>query len=128
MPPRRIRLGIMDETPGVSCAGMSLRGQRLLLAAVALAGVLLAGIGFLGVAEGLLYLAPALVLALPLLAGRYLGAERLSRIAKTRSRHRRRAAASPRAPLVWGHVLPRGGLLIAASLAVRPPPRVLSHH
>ena len=62
MPPRRIRLGIMDETPGVSCAGMSLRGQRLLLAAVALTGVLLAGIGLLGVAEGLLFLAPALVL------------------------------------------------------------------
>jgi hypothetical protein len=87
----------------------------------------LLGSGIVGVSAGFLFLAPALLLALPLLAGRYVGAERLTRIARPRSAHRCRAAGADPAPSAWGRVLPRGGLLIAASLAVRPPPSVLSY-
>jgi hypothetical protein len=106
---------------------MSPRGLRLLLGASALAGAFLASRGLLGVEEGLLFLTPALAMAVPLLAGRYLGAERLTRIAQTRSPRRRGAAPAALAPRARGRVLPRGGLLIAASLAVRPPPAVLAH-
>jgi hypothetical protein len=105
---------------------MSRRSRYLLLAACALASASLLSSGVIGVSEGFLFLAPALLLAVPLLAGRYLGAERLSRVADTRSPSRRRVAASKPAPRPWGRVLPRGGLLIAAALAVRPPPSVLS--
>ncbi|HEX5853738.1 MAG TPA: hypothetical protein VFY36_11670 [Solirubrobacteraceae bacterium] len=76
---------------------------------------------------GLLFLTPALVLALPLLAGRYIGAERLSRIARARSPRTRRAAGAGLTPRAFKLVPPRGGMLIAASLAVRPPPAVSAH-
>jgi hypothetical protein len=83
--------------------------------------------GIVGMSAGLLFLAPAVLLALPLLAGRYIGAERLSRIAHARSPRRPRRAAAGLPPRAGERLLPRGGLLIAASLAVRPPPSVLSH-
>ena len=67
-----------------------------------------------------------LLFALPLLAGRYVGEEHLARLAAAFV-----AAAPPsrgvaadaarRSPLA----VPRGGRLIAASLAVRPPPAAL---
>jgi hypothetical protein len=71
---------------------------------------------------------PALVLALPLLAGRYVGEERIARLARRFVAPVRRAARAlwatlPRAPRV---VLPRGGLLLAASLAERGPPGLLA--
>ena len=66
---------------------------------------------------------PALALALPLIAGRYVGEEHLARLAAAFVVARRRAAQAlaptggrPR------HRLPRGGRLLAFSLAVRPPP------
>ncbi|EHN11221.1 hypothetical protein PAI11_19090 [Patulibacter medicamentivorans] len=71
----------------------------------------------------LLTLAPALVAFALLASGRYVGEERLARAARAFRARRRRPArrlaavgAAPRA------VPPRGGRLIAASLAVRPPP------
>jgi hypothetical protein len=72
------------------------------------------------------YLLPALVLLLALLARRYPGERALARIARRRARPRRR----PRAAVLAHHTrprvsLPRGGRLIAASLAVRPPPHLL---
>jgi hypothetical protein len=106
---------------------MSRRARYLALASCALAGALLLSSGIVGVSAGLLFLAPAVLLALPLLTGRYIGAERLSRIAHARSPRRRRRAPADLVPRAGGRVLPRGGLLIAASLAVRPPPSVLSH-
>src|SRR5690349_2530771 len=71
---------------------------------------------------------PALVLALPLLAGRYVGEERLARLAARLGARVARAARTlndrlPRAPRA---VLPRGGRLLAASLAERGPPRSLA--
>jgi hypothetical protein len=91
------------------------------LAAFALALVCCAAEGWGG--DGLLCLLPALLLGLTLLARRYPG-ERLLLAAHTarrahwphpRSSARRRPRPRP--------ALARGGLLLAHSLAVRPPPR-----
>jgi hypothetical protein len=65
-----------------------------------------------------------LVLALPLLGGRYVGEERLVRLARRAPvrRPRPRSAAPPVGHRAVRRAAPRGGLLIAASMAVRPPP------
>ena len=78
-----------------------------------------------GVQTGLLYLAPALFLALPLLAGRYVGEETVAKLASALMWLRRRRAANrllarlPRAPRV---LLARGGRLLAVGLGERGPP------
>jgi hypothetical protein len=90
---------------------------------VAALGALLAAIA--GHAELVAYTAPVLVLALPLLRGRYVGEERIARL-----RGRACRGVPRRAPLVALaeanrralRPVPRGGRLIAAALAVRPPP------
>ena len=74
----------------------------------------------------LLALAPLLLLLATLVAGRYVGEERIARLAaRLRPRRRRphvaRLGCEQPAPVV----LPRGGRLIAASLAQRGPPAVL---
>jgi hypothetical protein len=78
-----------------------------------------------GPLEGLVVLAPSLALALPLLAGRYLGERTIERVRTARAtvpapRRDRRAAAPRRRPTLA--LVPRGGLLLASSLATRPPP------
>lgn len=76
-------------------------------------------------APALLYSAPLLLLMLPLLAGRYVGEERIARLAHVvRERRRGRAPrlAAPRTAPRAVPSVPRGGRLIASSLAVRPPP------
>jgi hypothetical protein len=76
-------------------------------------------------APALLYAAPLLLVALPLLAGRYLGEERFVRLAQGARRPRRRPVQRLSAPAGarWAlRAVPRGGRLIAHSLAVRPPP------
>jgi hypothetical protein len=86
---------------------------------VVLAALWLIGLHVGGLDTGLLFLAPAFLLLLPLLAGRYVGERALTPL------HRpvRRAAAAaihlarPRLRLV-----PRGGLLVGCSLAGRAPP------
>jgi hypothetical protein len=67
---------------------------------------------------------PALVLALPLLAGRYVGERRIARLAARLVAPARRAvrALSARLPRAPRALLPRGGRLLAASLAERGPP------
>jgi hypothetical protein len=78
----------------------------------------------LGGSELLLAL-PALALLVPLAAGRYVGEERLARLAgrraggATRRVPRTQSPRTPRAPRV---VVPRGGRLIASRLAERGPP------
>jgi hypothetical protein len=78
-----------------------------------------------GLQTGFLYLAPALFLALPLLAGRYVGEDRVARLVAGMTWLRRRRAAHrllaqlPRAPRI---VLARGGRLLAVGLAERGPP------
>jgi hypothetical protein len=73
--------------------------------------------------SGLLYLAPALVLALPLLLGRYVGEKQLVELAghsPARPRRRGTRVASPRS---YARVMQRGGRLVASGMAKRPPPR-----
>lgn len=84
-----------------------------------------AALALTGSTEALLFMAPALLIAIPLLGGRFFGEELIVGLASRRPRPRRRSAAvapSPPAPSVW---LPRGARLIAASLAKRPPPALL---
>jgi hypothetical protein len=103
-------------------AAMPRRDRQLLFALAALTFAI-AALTQLGVPGDVLLALPALLVALPLLAGRYVGEERLARLAAAFVTRRRRAAAvlavsARRSP----RPLPRGGHLIAASLAVRPPP------
>jgi hypothetical protein len=102
---------------------MTRRDRHLLLGLAAMT----LGLALAGIHGDVLLALPALLLALALLSGRYVGEERLARLAAAFVPARRRAATtslpaharrSPRA-------LPRGGRLIAASLAVRPPPAAL---
>jgi hypothetical protein len=106
---------------------MPRRDLRLLLLVtiVALAWATVQSV--VGYDGGWTFLAPAIVVALPLLAGRYLGEDRIVGLARryTASPPSRppRVQGRPRAPqrLLW-----RGGALIAGSLAERPPPFALS--
>jgi hypothetical protein len=84
-----------------------------------MAALWLAGLHVGGLDTGLLFLAPAFVLLLPLLAGRYPGERVLApRVAPVRCPVALRLALPrPRARLV-----PRGGLLVGSSLAGRAPP------
>jgi hypothetical protein len=70
-------------------------------------------------------LAPALAFAVPLLAGRYVGERTIHRVRAARAvaptpRRRTGAAIARRRPSLA--LVPRGGLLLASSLATRPPP------
>jgi hypothetical protein len=99
------------------------RRDRQLLFALAGLTLAIVALGLVGVHSDVLLAAPALVLALPLLAGRYVGEDQLARLAAAFVAAPRRAATALAptggpAPLS----VPRGGRLIACSLAVRPPP------
>jgi hypothetical protein len=103
--------------------------DRRSLAFAALTVVWLAGLELLGVEAALAYLAPALLILLPLLSGRYPGDEALVRVAGRRTRPARRApAALPPRRRRAGALLPRGGRLVAFALAGRAPPRLLARH
>ena len=80
-----------------------------------------------GSTEALLFMAPALLIAIPLLGGHYAGEELIVKLAERRARPPRRTASAPAWPLPstpesWR---PRGTGLIAFSLAKRPPPAPL---
>jgi len=99
------------------------RRDRQLLFALAGLTLGLASLTLVGVGSDVLLAVPALALALPLLAGRYVGEEQLARLGAAFVAPRRRPSpalvpVARRAP----RRLPRGGRLLAASLAVRPPP------
>lgn len=99
------------------------RRDRQLLFALAGLSLGLASLTLVGVHSDVLLAVPVLVFALPLFAGRYVGEQRLARLAAGFVVRRRRAAAAleptvRRAP----DSVPRGGRLLAVSLAVRPPP------
>jgi hypothetical protein len=105
---------------------MARRDHHLLLALIALA----LAVALVQAATGVevLWASPALVLALPLVAGRYVGERGIARLAARLVVPARRAARSlsarlPRAPRA---LLPRGGSLLAASLAERGPPLALA--
>jgi hypothetical protein len=75
--------------------------------------------------SGLLFLAPALALALSMLARRYPGERRIAALGARRRRSPSRGA--PRLGVSPGRaawaLLPRGSALLACALATRPPPR-----
>ncbi|WP_241004261.1 hypothetical protein [Conexibacter sp. SYSU D00693] len=103
---------------------MDRRRALLPLLAAALLGLVLACACTAGVLDAsVLHALPLLVLALPLLAGRYVGEDRLAALAAVVRARRARpvGAALPRLrrPVVR---VARGGRLIAASLAERGPP------
>jgi hypothetical protein len=76
-----------------------------------------------GLGTGVLFLVPALALLVPLLYGRYVGEATVIGLARARRTHPRRPTGRRCAPHRPRPVLlPRGGRLIAWSLAVRPPP------
>jgi len=76
-----------------------------------------------GATEALLFLAPALLIAIPLLGGRYVGEDLIARlVARSGPRSRRPRAASQSSPRFRASWPPRGTRLIAFSLAKRPPP------
>jgi hypothetical protein len=92
---------------------------RVALGVLALVALWLLGLHVGGLDTGILFLAPAFLLLLPLLGGRYPG-ERLLTAFIPRARRAPRALASPRrAPATRS---PRGGLLVACALAKRGPP------
>lgn len=94
---------------------------------VALLGVALACAETFGGVHGtLLHLAPALVLLLPLLSGRYVGEDRIAALAAVVRTRRLRPVAAV-APTVRrpGALVARGGRLLAEALAERGPPAVL---
>jgi hypothetical protein len=102
------------------------RGRRLhitlLVAAIAALGPLLS---VPGLETGVLFLSPAIVLLASLLTGRYVGEAQIARLAGAmRGRPRRRPgrAVAPASALRGRGLMPRGGRLVAMSLAVRPPP------
>jgi hypothetical protein len=86
--------------------------------------VWLLALELLGVEAAVAYLAPALLILLPLLSGRYPGDEALARIAARRSRpaRRRPQRAQPPRRRRTAALLPRGGRLVAFALAGRGPP------
>jgi hypothetical protein len=69
-----------------------------------------------------LCLLPTLALAAPLMLRRYPGVRALARLAAPRPGHQR-APSSARLRWRGWTTMPRGGLLMARALAVRPPPR-----
>ena len=77
-----------------------------------------------GLETGILFLSPAIVLLALLRSGHYVGEERLDRLCAAWQQRRPRHARAARSPLPHRPraLMPRGGGLVATSLAVRPPP------
>jgi hypothetical protein len=76
-----------------------------------------------GMGEGVAMLAPALLLLSFLLNGRYVGERTIERVRRSRTVTARRRSPRRTAPhRRSARRVPRGGLLVAASLATRPPP------
>ena len=92
---------------------------RVVAGVVVLAGLWLLGLHVGGLDTGLLFLAPAFVLLLPLLAGRYVGEGALAPLHRPA---RGVAAAALHLPRARALLAPRGGLLVGCSLAGRAPP------
>jgi hypothetical protein len=96
------------------------RAPAAALPALGLAALALAALGTLD--PSVLCMFPVLVLALAMAIRRYPGEGVLARL-RTIHRRRPRVAGSLRHPRRHTVLLPRGGLLLAWALAVRPPPR-----
>jgi hypothetical protein len=102
---------------------MPRRDRRILLGLAALTVLFAVVQSVTGISGDVLLAAPALILLLPLLAGRYLGEDGLARLSAFAAPPRRRPAVSRipgtlRAP----RILARGGQLIGDALGTRGPP------
>lgn len=106
-------------------SGVSRRDQHIMLGLAALSVAFAVLQSLAGLNPDVLLAAPALLLVLPLLAGRYVGEEGLLRVAARWRGPRARAASSARPTLRAPRVLARGGRLIAVALAERGPPAPL---
>lgn len=106
-------------------SGMRRRDQRILLGLALLSLAFAATQSLTGLSPDLLLAVPALLLVLPLAAGRYVGEDSLVRLASRWQAPTPRAASSARPVLRAPAVLARGGRLIAAALAERGPPAAL---
>jgi hypothetical protein len=97
--------------------------DRRSLVFAALTCVWLAGLELLGVEAAVAYLAPALLILLPLIGGRYPGDEALVwAAARRRRRPRTGSPVAVRRRRAREALLPRGGGLVGAALAGRAPP------
>jgi hypothetical protein len=76
-----------------------------------------------GAHTGVVHLAPALLMAIPLVLGRYVGEAQLVGLAGRARTPRRRRPVRLAAPRSYARVMKRGGRLVASGLAKRPPPR-----
>ena len=95
-----------------------------MIALAAITAVWTLGMLALGVGDAFIYLAPALLILVPLLNGRYPGDDVLVRAAR-RGRPQRRPPPRcdpPRRRARSAALLPRGGRLVGAALAGRAPP------
>ena len=98
--------------------------HRLLGAAALVTAVVAAGHdGTAGGYAWLAHLLPLAAIVIPLLAGRYIGEQRLASLAGTPCGRLPRATAHAPPERPARRALPRGGCLIASFLAVRPPPQ-----
>jgi hypothetical protein len=104
---------------------MPRRDRHILLALATLSVAFAIVQSVTGVSPDVLLAVPALLLLMPLLAGRYVGEDGLARLAGRRAAPRRRTPARLGARRRAPRVLPRGGRLIAAALAERGPPAPL---
>jgi hypothetical protein len=104
------------------------RDLRLVLAAAVCMGALLLLGALAGHPDLLAFAGPLVLLAVPLLAGRYVGEEALDRLRRDRPSRPRPLISRglPKGARRVAVMLPRGGRLIAEALAVRPPPRSLA--
>jgi hypothetical protein len=109
---------------------MPRRDRRILLGLAALTVLFAVVQSATGISGDVLLAAPALILLLPLLAGRYVGEDGIARLSAFVARPRRRPAlARPIEPLRAPAVLARGGRLIAVALGRRgPPAHALAFH
>jgi hypothetical protein len=101
---------------------MPARDQRMLLALAVGTSVLVVLAALAGHAELIAYAAPLLVVALPLVAGRYVGEKRLRQLSSLAKPRQRRAPVARPALRRPAELVPRGGRLIAHALAERGPP------
>ena len=108
---------------------MPRRDQRILLGLAALTVLLAVLQSATGISGDVLLAAPALVLLLPLLAGRYVGEDGIARLgALVHEPRRRPAVAHATPPRRAPRVLARGGGLLAVALARRGPPAFALAH
>jgi hypothetical protein len=101
---------------------MTRRERRVMFAIAVLVALLPLLHEVAGLGTGFMFMAPAFTLVFPLLAGRYVGEERLLSLARSMPSQRRATGLMPRPRRRFEPLLARGGRLLGAALAVRPPP------